>query len=58
MAAMKSPEPQARCRNCGAEYHFGAPGRCLLCGTPMLRLIVAEPKPIRHLTEVKKGDAS
>jgi len=47
--------PDARCRNCGAEYRWTVPARCHLCGTPMLRLIVPEPKPIRHLTEVKKG---
>jgi hypothetical protein len=47
-----------RCRNCGAEYRFIVPARCHLCGVPMLVLVKSEPKPVRHLTEVKKGDAS
>jgi predicted Zn-ribbon and HTH transcriptional regulator len=48
---------RSRCRNCGAEFRWEVPVRCPLCGAPMLRLIVAEPKPVRHLTEVKKGDS-
>jgi hypothetical protein len=50
-------DPLARCRNCGAEYRFSVPTRCHLCGTPMLRLIVPEPKPTRHLTVVDKENA-
>lgn len=55
------PRPLDVCRNCGNEFPWFVPPRCPLCGAPMLRLIVPDlivpdPKPIRHLTEVRKGD--
>lgn len=59
MAAVNRPiPPLASCRNCGAEFRWFVPVRCPLCGTPMLRLVGPEDKPIRHLTAVKKGEAS
>ena len=48
--------PDARCRNCGAEYRWLVPARCHLCGTPML-VLVPEPEPTKPARPVKGGAA-
>jgi hypothetical protein len=51
---VKNPEPLASCRNCGADYHYVVPGRCLLCGIPMLRIVPEPTEPVRHLQVAKE----